>query len=210
MIRIAHIKLGLTLSTVLLLSVAAAQTAALPPGQTSLGDYARKVRKDPATPKATPKVFDNDNLPKGDKLSIVGQPAPPPAATPATTGEKSTAPSDNKNAAEAKPKESSEDEQAKKEALWKEWQGKLTEQKNQIDLAARELDVLQREYQLRAAAMYADAGNRIRNEAQWDKQDADYKQKIADKQKALDDARQKLTDIQEEARRAGVPSSMIE
>ena len=40
---------------------------------------------------------------------------------------------------------------------------RLTAQKDQVDLASRELDVLQREYQLRAAAMYADAGNRMRN-----------------------------------------------
>jgi hypothetical protein len=70
--------------------------------------------------------------------------------------------------------------------------------------------VLQREYQIRAAAMYADAGNRMRNEAQWDKQDADYKQKIADKQKAVEDAKQKLGDMQEEARKDGVPSAMVD
>jgi hypothetical protein len=70
--------------------------------------------------------------------------------------------------------------------------------------------VLQKEYQLRAAAMYADAGNRMRNAAQWDKEDADYKQKIADKQKAMDDAKQKLDQMQEEARKAGVPAAMRE
>ena len=77
---------------------------------------------------------------------------------------------------------------------------------DQIDLLGRELDVLQREYQIRAAAMYADAGNRMRNSADWDKQDAQYKQQIADKQKALDDAKQKLEDMQEDARKAGVPA----
>ncbi len=77
-------------------------------------------------------------------------------------------------------------------------------------MTARELDVLQREYQIRAAAMYADAGNRMRNSADWDKQDAQYKQQIADKQKALDDAKQKLEDIQEDARKAGTPSSVRE
>ncbi len=77
-------------------------------------------------------------------------------------------------------------------------------------MTTRELDVLQREYQLRAAAMYADAGNRIRNEGDWDKQDADYKQKIADKQKALDDAKQKLEDVQEERPQGGRPSSVRE
>jgi hypothetical protein len=70
--------------------------------------------------------------------------------------------------------------------------------------------VLQREYQLRAAAIYADAGNRMRNSADWDKQDAQYKQQIADKQKALDEAKQKLDDLDEEARKAGAPSSVRE
>ena len=37
----------------------------------SLGDYARQVRKDPGA-KSKPKVFDNDNLPREDKLSVVG------------------------------------------------------------------------------------------------------------------------------------------
>jgi hypothetical protein len=77
-------------------------------------------------------------------------------------------------------------------------------------LLQRELDVLQREYQIRAAAMYGDAGNRLRNSADWDKQDAQYKQQIADKQKALDDAKQKQDEMQEEARKAGVPSSVRE
>ncbi len=46
------------------------------PSGSSLGDYARQIRKDPGT-KTTPKVFDNDNLPREDKLSVIGQtPAP--------------------------------------------------------------------------------------------------------------------------------------
>lgn len=181
--------------TLLLASLAGAQAPPTPvqstSDQSSLGDYARKVRKDPAA-KAKPKVFDNDNLPTDDKLSVVGQKPDTVAAN------------DKKD--DAKP----QDEQTKKQAQWNEWKGKLTKQKDQMDLAGRELDVLQREYQLRAAAMYGDAGNRLRNEGQWDKEDADYKQKIADKQKAVDDAKQKLTDMQEDARKAGVPASMIE
>jgi hypothetical protein len=58
--------------------------------------------------------------------------------------------------------------------------------------------------------MYGDAGNRLRNSADWDKQDAQYKQQIADKQKALDDAKQKQDEMQEDARKAGVPSSVRE
>ena len=194
--RITYVGLVFALSTLLLGSPAGAQIPKQSPDQPPLGDYARKIRKDPAATKAKPKVFDNDNLPTEDKLSVVGQKPPADAAA--------AAPTDDKGAA-AKP----EDEQAKKQAEWKGWQDKLTAQKDSIDLAARELDVLQREYQLRAAAMYADAGNRIRNSGQWDKQDAEYKQKIADKQKAVDDAKAKLDDMKEGARKAGVPSSMM-
>lgn len=184
-----------------------AQSSAAPAptaGQTQdqpLGDVARKVvhkDADPAKPK--PKVFDNDNLPMQDKISVVGQP----------TDANNLASNANAQPAVASPTKPAEDDQAKKQAEWKNWQGKVTAQKEQIDLAGRELDVLQREYQLRAAEMYADAGNRLRNSGQWDKQDSDYKQKIADKQKAVDDAKQKLTDMQEQGRKAGVPSSMLD
>jgi tRNA/tmRNA/rRNA uracil-C5-methylase (TrmA/RlmC/RlmD family) len=58
--------------------------------------------------------------------------------------------------------------------------------------------------------MYADAGNRLRNSGSWDTQDAQYKQQIADKQKALEDAKQKIDDLQEQARKAGAPVSTPE
>ena len=196
--RIKYIGFVFAVSTVLLAYPAGAQSSS-PAQDQALGDYARKIRKDPGAPKAKPKVFDNDNLPKDDKLSIVGE-QPSTNAAP-------VAPADDKDAAAAKP---AADDQAKKEAAWKAWQDKLASQKSQIDLAGRELDVLQREYQIRAAAMYGDAGNRMRNSGQWDKEDADYKQKIADKQKAVDDAKQKLADMQEDARKSGVPSAMID
>src|SRR5579863_3367379 len=67
---------------VLLLGLAAmqagAQNQSSSGGGQSLGDYAKQIRKEPDA-KAKPKVFDNDNLPKDDKLSIVGTPAPPPS-----------------------------------------------------------------------------------------------------------------------------------
>lgn len=163
-----------------------------------LGDYARKIHRDPAEAKTKAKIFDNDNLPTDDKISVVGHPVDANSAASAA------------NAQSSDSKSTASDDQAKKQADWKSWQDKVTSQKDQVDLASRELDVLQREYQLRAAEMYADAGNRLRNSGQWDKQDADYKQKIADKQKAVDEAKQKLQDMQEEGRKAGVPSSMME
>lgn len=178
-------------------------TTTTAPDQSSLGDYARKAHKDLPV-KSKPKVvFDNDNLPKEDKLSVVGASAPADANSKATEDNAKT--TDDKDATGK-----ANDDPAKKQADWKGWQDKLSAQKNAIDLSSRELDVLQKEYQLRAAAMYGDAGNRMRNAAAWDKEDADFKQKIADKQKAVDDAKQKLIDMEEDARKAGVPAAMRE
>lgn len=195
----------------------------------SLGNYARQIRKDPGA-KSTPKVFDNDNLPREDKLSIVGQkPAPPAEKTaedkaansPVAEGE-AKAETESKPGGEAKASATGNEEktpstsgkapvdEAAKQTAAKQWNDKITAQRGEIDLLTRELNVLQREYQIRAAAMYADAGNRLRNSADWDKQDTQYKQQIADKQKALDDAKQKLDDLQEQARRAGAPASVSE
>ena len=198
----------------------------------SLGDYARQIRKEPGA-KSTPRVFDNDNLPKQDKLSIVGQKSAPasdskeaqsesttPAAGAATTPTEGTTGTQAQAGAQANvatgQKASSTgaakapEDEATKQAAMKQWADKIAAQKTQIDLLVRELDVLQREYQIRAAAMYADAGNRLRNSGDWDKQDAQYKQQIADKQKSLEDAKQKLEDMQDEARKAGMPASVSE
>jgi hypothetical protein len=181
----------------------------------SLGEYARRVRK-PGETSSKPKVFDNDNLPKTEHLSIVGKSQPSPTqqasteaqqeSAPAASSQSTPAAASGEKAAEAKNPE----DQASKQTGWKQWSDKIKAQEQQIELVSRELDVLQREYQLRAAAMYADAGNRLRNQGEWDKQDAQYKQQIADKQKSLDDAKQKLDDLREEARKAGAPTSVQE
>ena len=116
--------------TGLMLFLALAGIAALAQNQTSsnsqsassgqsLGEYARQVRKAPDS-SAKPRVFDNDNLPRTDKLSIVG--TPPPAAgsvgsqgptesaTPAAGEAKAGAESNQANA--SKPANTSEDKAA--------------------------------------------------------------------------------------------------
>ena len=210
-----------TLGIALLLSLvgipASSQTQAQSNSQAdqSLGAYAKQVRKDPEA-KSKARVFDNDNLPREEKLSVVGnattsgdgaaEAKPAEANAPAPT-----AGSEAKPAAPANPPaDTTKMDDEAKQAAWKQWGEKIKAQQDTIDLLTRELDVLQREYQIRAAAMYGDVGNRLRNSGDWDKQDAQYKQQIADKQKALDDAKQKLDDLREDARKAGVPSSIRE
>jgi hypothetical protein len=172
----------------------------------SLGDYARHVRKDKDKHPPAAKKFDNDNLPKNDKLSVVGNPPEEAADKPADAAAQGS------DRPAASPGEKTEEKLAQSEQDrqkgYEQWKQKISGQKAQIDLLTREMDVLQREYRLRAAAFYADAGDRLRNSASWDQQDRQYKEQIAQKQKALDSAKQQLQEVEEQARKAGVPSSM--
>jgi hypothetical protein len=216
--RIAWVT-GISIFLAALASVVVAQDS-------SLGDLARQNRKQKNQKAPAVKKYDNDNLPINDKLSVVGQaPTESADATPPATGGEPT-PNDSaaKPTAEAgsgenapapksttaDDKKSAGEEQAQKQQVLKEWQGKLHAQQEQIDMLTREVDVANREYRLRAAAFYADAGNRLRNSGAWDKEDAQFKEQMADRQKKLDDAKKQLEDMQEQARRAGVPSSMRE
>ena len=177
------------------------------PGDPSLGSYARTVRKDKTT-KPAAKQFDNDNLPRENKLSVVGQ-TPSNSADAAQQSASSDAKSANDKAAKpssVKPGQS----QAERQQVYADWKGRISDQQSQVDLLARELDVTEREYRLREQAFYGDAGDRLRNQAEWDKQEAQYKQQLAEKQQALAEAKQKMSDMQEDARKAGVPSSVLE
>ena len=187
--------------------------AAFAQAQDSLGDQARQARKNKPTTQA--RTFDNDNLPREDKLSIVGnaQPTPDPnapASNPAGSNESGKTPPPANGAPADSNNVNDKDAAAKKQAEWNQWKDKIAAQKEAIDLDQRELDVTEGEYKLRAAAMYADVGNRLRNSAQWDKEDAEFKTKIETQKKALADAKDKLESMQEEARKAGVPNSMRE
>ena len=156
----------------------------------SLGDYARNARKNKPKSNTASRQFDNDNLPTTDKLSVVG---PEPAAPAAES--------------QGAPKAATPDPAAAKAEHQKavdELQKKIQEQQAKIDALTHELDLDQREYRLRAAAFYGDAGSRLRNAAQWEKDDAKYKTDIDAKQKAIDAARQRLDELQEQARRGAV------
>jgi hypothetical protein len=174
---------------------AASSSDATQPQPQSLGDLARaqKANKRPDTSKH----FDNDTLPHTDKLSVVGQ-SPDVTADAAATANDGTQP-----AATQTPAQTSADKQQAASDL----KDKIADAQGRVDLLTRELNVAQKEYQLRAAAFYGDAGERLRNASTWDKEDAASKDTLAQKQKELDDAKQALADLQEQARKAGVNSA---
>ncbi|MGA8149965.1 MAG: hypothetical protein WB952_03385 [Terriglobales bacterium] len=173
------------------------------PQEPSLGTYARAARKDKKQEAA--KRFDNDNLPRTDKLSVVGsesQVADSPASPDATQPR-----ADAGGAAETPKMTPGMSEEGRQKVI-DQWQQKLSDQHAQIDALSRDLELNQREYRVHAAEYYD--GDRMRNQATWGKDDAEYKQKIADEQKAIEEAKQKFGDLEEEARHSGVPSSVSE
>lgn len=173
----------------------------------SLGDVARSARKAKAEQNTASRHFDNDNLPAQGHLSVVGpetanganqggnqateqgQPGQE-ASNQSSTPAEATAPASEAKAPSAENKAGNGD-----------WNKKIQEQKAKVETLSKDLELSQREYRLRAVAMYSDAGNRLRNAVQWDKEDAQYKKEIADKQQALDAAKQDLKDMEEQARK---------
>ncbi len=164
--------------------------------QPSLGEVARMARRHKPAPAPGERVYDNDNLPGKAIVNTVG-----PAPTSDQAASDQSASSDANKEKSAVP---SNDEQKK---INGDWTGKITQQKEEISRLERELNVLQRESKINASVNAADLGTRLGNNAKYAEQDRQYQEQIAAKQKAVDDAKQKLLDMQEEARKAGVPAS---
>jgi hypothetical protein len=178
-----HMK-RVAIATLILLGVSGAAAQ-------SLGDYARAARKRKPEPTSTSRHFDNDNLPTGGNLSVVG---PPPAgdAGNANSAQAATAAAVDPAAAAAERQKTAD-----------EWKKKLDQQKQKVDSLNHELDLDQRELRLRTAAAYTDPTVSVRD-VKWNKDNARCKSDIEEKQKALDAARQELDETQEQARKAGI------
>ncbi len=163
------------------ISVLAAAAAA----QQSLGDVARanKARKHAS---ANTIQLDDDTLPRSSS---------PSSGTPETT--KKT------DAKEAEPKDSTKTADAQKDKT-DELKKQIESQKKEIATLQRELDVAQREARLRAAAYYGDAGTMLRDQAKFAEDSRKDQDEINAKKQALATAQQKLDDLQEQARKAGL------
>ena len=180
----------------------------------SLGDVARKYRKTPKS-KAV-KVYDNENLPRSAPISLVGIVQSPPDATadgdandggnPAKTGGKEAGQS---GAKDEQGKNDSAAADARQKAL-QQLKDDVEKQRAKIADITHELDLLTREYRLRTALYYSDAGYRLRSPQTWAEEDLAYRNKIAAKEAELSAAQAKLGELEETARKAGMTSKGIE
>ncbi len=155
----------------------------------SLGDYAREVRKNK---KSNPnvKVYDNDNLPGSGTISILGEASNP------------------KEAEKEEKQAAASDEERKKQQ--QQIAGAVAEQRKKIAGLQHEIDLLNREGRIRTAEYYSDPGVQLRNPQAWTQQEGQMRSDMAAKTQELQAARDKLSQMQEAARKAGVPSSAVE
>ncbi len=140
--RMKHIAIG----TLLLLAVSGAAAQ-------SLGDYARTIRKNKTTTSSPNRHYDNDNLPTGKAVSVVG----PPSAGGANAGQAANASAPDPAAAATEERQKAADE----------WKEKLDQQKAKVDALNHELDLEQRELRLRAATTFTNPGA-IVHDLQWE------------------------------------------
>ena len=213
---------GLLIVIGLLTGISVAQTE-------SLADAARKQKQQNSGKPVAAKVFTNDDLPRAETINTVGA-APVEQAPVHVAGEVGnqtgseqpmhTAPPQSAPGPEGAPakdaaatdkskdstKDKTEDAAKDKKKTWEDWRGKIEKQREAVDRMQKENDELDRQFKLTTGNYYNSAQQRIYDGAAMAKEDAAYKEQLEAKKKALDDAKQKVDDLQEEARRAGVPS----
>jgi len=172
----------------------------------SLGEVARRQRQ-AKKPASAEKVYTNENLPTSSSINVVGAEPKPAAeandnAANAPGAKSPDAKPEGERAADAKT--GGNPASADPARLKAEFTDKAAGLKKDIAQLERELDILNREFRLRAATYYADAGNSLRDPKKWAEQQREHDALVAGKQKALNEAKQKFADLQEQARRAGV------
>jgi predicted RNase H-like nuclease (RuvC/YqgF family) len=188
--------IGLLILTGLLAGLAAAQSD-------SLAEAARKHRQQQAGKPVAAKVYTNDNLPATETISTVGAPASDAAAAAPTDGQAASA---DGTATAPKDGAKTADDNKTRQKTWEEWRDKIQKQKASVEQMQKENEEIERQYKLTTGNYYSSAQQRIYDGAAMAKEDAAYKQQMEQKKKSIEDAKQKIDDLQEEARRAGVPS----
>lgn len=177
--------------------------------QQSLGDAARAAQTHKNS-SASKKVITNDDI---ESAGPITQTAVPEAKAPeARSAETAPAKGESTPATEGKPAEAKAPAMDSKSVIASvaDWKNRLDGQKKVVADLGRELNLMEREHQVRVATYYADAGNQLRDSKKWFEDEKKWEEDHAARQKDVADAKQKLEDMRDEARRAGAPASILE
>jgi hypothetical protein len=166
--------------------------------QESVAAAARKAQAQKKSSAKPVTVFTNDNIDtvKGT-INVVGEtPAPPADKTTTAQDKTKTAPADDKSkAAPADDKTGS----TKDEAYWRK---AFAEARKKLADDTHELDILQREYNLKQQQYYSDPNTAMRE--QYNRQDlTDTKTKIDEKTATVAQDKQAISDLEDALRQSG-------
>jgi hypothetical protein len=181
-------KLFLILVTLVMCGFAAVAVAQQEP---SLGDVARANRAKKHTSSSAIKL-DDDTMPR--------------SSTPSTSSEPETAKKTDDKGTDADKEAAKKDAAAAQKQKNDDLKKQIDDEKKEIATLQRELDIAQREERLRAAAFYGDAGTMLRDQTKFADDTRKAQDEINGKKQAVEAAQQKLADLQEQARKAGLPS----
>lgn len=184
--------LGFSLALLATAALALSQAA-----QPSLGDVARQQRSEK---KATPKhVITNEDLPSSSSGGVTVAASPTGGATPAK---------DSKDA--KKPAAAAHADGDAKTPADETYRTEIQKQRAEITRLENEVADLQHKQQVQSTNAYMDAGARLRDPKAWTAQRDKLDKDIAAGQEKLQDARTKLDDLLEQARKLGISTSSLE
>lgn len=169
----------------------------------SLSEVARETRNAPHA--RAKKVVTNDDIPSVDTMSTASTPEKDSAKASddktASKGESKAGVTAKAGSARPAKKDS---EQEKSDAGLND---KYSQQQDKISLLEREVKVSEQEYRQKQLAHLADVNARVNNQQQYAEAEKLDEDEIAQKKEKLNAERQKLSDMQEDARHAGVKLS---
>jgi len=202
---------GVILATFVLMLVGTAMSQ-------SLADQAKAARQQPK--KSAAKVYTEDDLPSVPESKMAeeshaaeatatnaeaAKEAPSAAAASGDAGA-----SDANKEDEAAAKEKEEAAKVAAEAQANDLKAKVSDKQEEVKSLEKELDLMQRENKLRQASYYGDAGTQLRDQKKWADEQRQYQTDLEAKQKALAEAKEKLDDTREQARKSGISESKLE
>src|SRR3954467_1704629 len=145
--------------------------------EVSLGDAARAAREKKGGTSPNGKVYDNENLPRGGNIStttgdFAGVPTPPASKSKSSSATSTSASNSSAPSTSAKDKDGKDvsAEQAAKEQA-DEYRQKVDDAKKAISSLEHEIDIMNRENRLKAAAYYGDAGTKLRDGQKYQAED---------------------------------------
>jgi len=201
-LRISHLATGVLLASSLCPILAQTQNGTAPQQPASVADAARKAREQSKGRPQPAKVFTNEDVPnlKG-VVSVVGTAPAEPAAAPATSEAVGATPADaSAAAAAATPGAAAAPKPEVKDETY--WRAKFAEARKKLADDTREVDILQREYNLKQQQFYLDPNVALREQNSRTDLNKTLEQ-INTKKQDVERDQQAITALEDQLRQAG-------